>query len=78
MEIYVPPAKRKLGYWAMPILLGDRIIGSVDPRLDRASSELIVNKIVLERDAPRSTSRAIRGAVSELADFVGAKRISWR
>jgi len=77
MEIYVPPAKRRLGYWAMPILHGDRIVGSVDPRLDRSRAELVVNSVVLEREAPRTATRAMRAAVAELAEFVGAKRISW-
>lgn len=72
MEIYVPPAKRTLGYWAMPVLHGDRIVGSVDPRVDRERGELIVNQVVLRPDAPRGTKLAIRRAVEELAEFVGA------
>lgn len=75
MEIYVPAAKRTLGYWAMPVLHGDRIVGSVDPRLDRDRGELIVNKVVLRPDAPRSAKPAIRRAVEELAEFVGADRV---
>src|SRR5207244_10892622 len=38
-EIYTPPHLRKLGYWAMPVLHGDRIVGSVDPRFERARGE---------------------------------------
>lgn len=75
MEIYVPPAKRTLGFWAMPVLHDDRIVGSVDPRLDRAHRELIVNKVVLRPDAPRSAKPAIRRAIDELAEFVGADRV---
>ena len=77
MEIYVPPRLRKLGYWAMPVLHGDRIMGSVDPRFERARGELVVNTVVLQPGAPRSASRAIRSAVAELADFVGADRVRW-
>ncbi|HKW78004.1 MAG TPA: crosslink repair DNA glycosylase YcaQ family protein [Candidatus Limnocylindria bacterium] len=77
MEIYVPQAKRKLGYWAMPVLHGDRIVGSVDPRVDREKRELVVNNVVLVPGAPRAVTRAIRTAVEELAEFVGAERIRW-
>ena len=77
MEIYVPAPKRKLGYWAMPVLHGDRIVGSVDPRADRERGELMVNKVVLLPDAPRSAMPAIRRAVADLAAFVGAERVRW-
>src|SRR5206468_5931350 len=77
MEIYVPPHLRTLGYWAMPVLHDDRIVGSVDPRFDRAEGELIVNKVVLTPDAPRSAMPAIRRAVDELAEWIGAERVRW-
>jgi len=76
-EIYTPPHLRKLGYWAMPVLHGDRIIGSVDPRFERARGELVVNKVVLDSRAPRDAMRPIRTAVDELAAFVGATKIRW-
>src|SRR5882672_11374865 len=77
MEIYTPPQLRKVGYWAMPVLHGDRIVGSVDPRFERARGELIVNKVVLEPNAPRNVMRHMRGAVEELATFVGATNVRW-
>jgi hypothetical protein len=77
MEIYVPPHLRTLGYWAMPVLHDDRIVGSVDPRFDRADGELVVNKVVLVPGAPRTAMPAIRRSVDELAEWVGAKRVSW-
>jgi hypothetical protein len=77
MEIYVPPAKRKLGYWAMPVLHEDRIVGSVDPRFWRERGELVVNRVVLTPDAPRTAIPAIRRAVKELAEWLGATKVSW-
>jgi len=35
MEIYVPKKLRVRGFWAMPILHGNRLIGTVDPKVDR-------------------------------------------
>jgi len=77
MEIYVPPHLRTLGYWAMPVLHDDRIVGSVDPRFERAEGELVINRVVLVPGAPRTALPAIRRAVDELAEWVGAKRVSW-
>ena len=77
MEIYVPPHLRKIGYWAMPVLHGDRIVGSVDPRFDRARGELVVNKVVLEPGAPRNVMSHVKRAVEELAAFVGATKVRW-
>jgi len=77
MEIYTPAHLRKLGYWAMPVLHGDRIVGSVDPRFERARGELVVNKVVLEPSAPGNVMRHVRGAVEELAGFVGATKVRW-
>ena len=74
IEIYTPVRLRKLGFWAMPVLHGDRIVGSVDPKVDRERGVLVVNRLVTEKGAPL---RAIRGAVSELADFMGATKVEW-
>jgi uncharacterized protein YcaQ len=70
IEIYVPAAKRKRGYYAMPVLAGDRLAGTVDPRFDRASRRLIVNRIALE-PGERMTP-AISRTIADLAKFVGA------
>ncbi len=75
IEIYVPAAKRRRGYYAMPILAGDRITGTVDPRFDRASRTLVVNAIALE-PGERVTEGA-RKAVAELARFVGAGEVEY-
>jgi uncharacterized protein len=76
IEIYVPEAKRKRGYYAMPILAEDRLIGTVDPRFDRASLTLVVNAVVLE-PGERFTDAAGR-AVADLARFVGAEKVTYR
>ncbi|MGH2739853.1 MAG: DNA glycosylase AlkZ-like family protein, partial [Actinomycetota bacterium] len=79
MEIYVPKAKRRYGYYVLPILHGDRFIGRLDPAMDRERGRLIVNSVHAEPDSPMngSTARAISDAVIRLASFLGASTIEY-
>ena len=73
IEIYVPAAKRKRGYYAMPILGGDRLLGTVDPFFERKTGRLVVKQVTLEPGG-RFTADA-RRAVDALARFVGATEV---
>ena len=42
LEMYVPPAKREYGYYVLPILVGDRLAGRIEPRFDRKTKALEV------------------------------------
>lgn len=72
IEIYMPPAKRRRGYYALPILSDDRLIGSVDVRFDRDARRLVVQKLLFE-DGQRKTPE-VEKAIAELETFVRASR----
>jgi uncharacterized protein YcaQ len=42
LEMYVPPAQREYGYYVLPVLAGDRLVGRVEPRFDRTTRTLEV------------------------------------
>ncbi|MBN2382120.1 YcaQ family DNA glycosylase [bacterium] len=48
LECYTPPAKRQFGYFSLPILWGNRLIGRLDPKADRTSRTLIVKMLAFE------------------------------
>jgi uncharacterized protein len=77
MEIYVPKPKRRWGYYVLPVLDGDRLIGRVDPQLDRAGGRLIVNAVHAEDDVPARSGRSVRECLEELAGFLGAAEIEF-
>jgi uncharacterized protein len=72
LEMYVPKAKREYGYYVLPILRGDRLIGRIDPILDRKAGVLRVNSVHWEPGVkPVSLQKPLRS----LAGFVGAGSI---
>jgi uncharacterized protein YcaQ len=71
-EIYVPKAKRQFGYFVMPILHGDRLIGRVDPKVDRAAGRLDVQSVHVERGVdPGATHALLEPVLDSLAAFLG-------
>jgi uncharacterized protein YcaQ len=71
VEIYVAPKKRKYGYFALPILWGDRLIGRMDAKANRAEGELLVHNLVFEpsfRDC-KTVKPAFVDALNDFARF---------
>jgi uncharacterized protein YcaQ len=66
-EAYLPPAKRKRGHYALPVLAGTEIIGHVEPKADRARGRL---KIVSRRVR---RGHQVAAAVQALAEFLGLR-----
>ena len=73
LEMYVPPAKREYGYYVLPILRGDRLVGRIEPVFDRKAGVLRVNGVWWEDGArPVPLDRLLRS----LARSVGAKEVA--
>jgi len=76
VEIYVPAAQRQYGYYVMPVLDGDRLIGRIDPLFDRRTGVLEVRAVHAEPDAPAKAGPRIAESLQELASWLGAERIA--
>jgi uncharacterized protein YcaQ len=72
LEMYVPAAKREYGYYVLPILHGDRIVGRIEPVFDRREKVLRVKGLWWERgEGPVDLEEPL----ASLAAFVGADRV---
>jgi hypothetical protein len=77
LEIYVPKAKRRWGYYVLPVLRGDRLVGRFDPRFDRDGAVLRINAVHAE-DAPRAgDAEAVRRSIHELARWLRATDVTF-
>ena len=76
-EQFLPPERRRYGRYVLSILWGDRMVGRIDPRMDRARGTLDVGSVHAEPGAPRDREfrDALRGGIERLARFVGAERV---
>ena len=77
-EIYTPVVKRKYGYYVLPVLWGDRLIGRIEPKADRKAKTLTVQNVWLEPGVRRTKklSGQIDRAVQRLARFNGCSVLS--
>ncbi|MFL5947535.1 MAG: DNA glycosylase AlkZ-like family protein [Gaiellaceae bacterium] len=80
-EGFFPPAKRRWGYYVLPILFGDRLVGRIEPRIDRDRACVEVLDVWWEDGfAPRRADRfvdAMRDALRAYLRFAGAGRVEW-
>jgi uncharacterized protein len=71
LEMYKPEAKRRWGYFALPILHDDRLVGKLDAKADRKASVLRVNAIHEDVKFTRTIAKAVDAEVEELASWIG-------
>ena len=77
LEMYVPKPKRQYGYYVLPILRGDRVIGRIEPVFDRKTGVLRIEGVWAEPDAPPAAGPGIASAVKRLAKWLGATEITY-
>ena len=80
-ELFHPPAKRRWGWYVLPMLFGDRLVGRIEPRIDRAGSRVEVLGLWWEDGFAPGRSEgfvdAMRDALRAYLCFTGATRLEW-
>jgi len=80
-ELFVPPAKRRWGWYVLPILFRDRFVGRIEPRIERAEGRVDVLNLWWEDGfVPRSVDGfvdAMRDALRAYLNFAGADKVAW-
>jgi len=70
LEMYKPAAKRRWGYFALPILYGDRLVGKLDATADRKAGVLRVDAIHQDTPFDAGVTAAVNGEIKDLAHWL--------
>jgi uncharacterized protein len=71
LEMYKPAASRRWGYFALPILYGDRLVGKLDATADRKAGVLRVNAVHQDEPFGERASAAVDAEIEDLARWLG-------
>ncbi|MCO4811015.1 MAG: YcaQ family DNA glycosylase [Gammaproteobacteria bacterium] len=78
IEIYVPQAKRRWGYYVLPFRVGDKIVARVDLKADRQRKVLLVKALHHEPGAdPKKNESALRSELDSLAEWLDLEWVSY-
>ena len=75
IEIYVPKPKRQYGYYVLPILFGDSLVGRVDLKADRANRTLLVQSAWREPGVDDHVVEPVAAELASMAGWLGLERI---
>ena len=70
LEMYKPAAQRRWGYWALPILYGDRLVGKLDATADRERGVLRVDAVHQDAGFTKAMTAAVNREIKELAGWL--------
>lgn len=76
IEIYTPAPQRRFGYYSLPVLVGDDVVGRVDLKADRAGSRLLVQSAWWEHGAPGHAADVLADRLRAAAGWQGLDTIS--
>src|ERR687887_844936 len=76
LEMYRPAAKRRWGYFALPILHDDRLVGKLDATADRKAGVLRVNAVHEDVKFTRAITKGVQAELEDLASWLGLGRIA--
>ena len=75
LEMYKPKDKRRWGFFALPILHGDRLVGKVDAAADRDAAVLQLNAVHEDVPFDRGVTPAVNAELAALASWLGLERV---
>ena len=80
LEVYLKPEQRRFGYFTTPIIYGDRLVGRLDPKLERKEKKLIVRGLWYEDGfkPDEAYENEFQKTLEDFARFNGAEKIEWR
>jgi uncharacterized protein len=80
LEVYLKPEQRRYGYFTTPILYGDRLVGRLDPKLDRKEKKLIIRGLWYEDGftPDEEYQNEFMRTLDDFTRFNGAENIEWR
>jgi uncharacterized protein len=73
LEMYKPAASRRWGYYALPILHGDRLVGKLDATADRKAGVLRVSAVHEDSPFAKATTAAVKAEIASLAEWLQLK-----
>jgi hypothetical protein len=76
LEMYKPAAQRRWGYFALPVLFGDRLVGKVDAIADRKAGVLRVNAIHEDTTFTKAAGKAVQAEIEDLASWLGLEAVT--
>jgi len=80
-EVYVPEARRRWGYYVLPLLFGDRLVGRIEPRVDRRAGTVTILRLWWEEGfEPRRAEGfvpAMKAALADYLAFAEADTLAW-
>ncbi len=80
-ELFLPPDRRRWGWYVLPVVFGDRLVGRIEPRIDREAGRVQMLDAWWEDGfAPRRAEgfvEAMKDALRAYLRFAGAERLEW-